>query len=331
MSRIKAVFVSLYHCSLVVLNIYLLDFIFSSSEGGFLAVAPAVALGIAKMGASGIQMIQQDAAQKAATIEAGRLGRSIANRRFINKFAALQAPTKGTEMLMERVMRQSQAATEASKEAGARGVIGGTGRTVQGVTDAGAQIAARLDDLQLRLDNKFLTEEQRIGLMNERKDLQLDYQRLAGAQGAATAAGTASNQALAGLIGGAGETIAGGIAASDLYRGNQEIDVTDTTIDTTTNVNTGSNIDTQDLAGTSTNVGMADGSGPAAMGSSNVSGLQTPAFTISSGDLKLKALNELDPSVMQNYKLIQKNQPEMTIDEFVNMEALRLNVDLNNI
>jgi len=233
MSRIKAVFVSLYHCSLVVLNIYLLDFIFSSSEGSFLAIAPAVALGIAKMGASAIQMIQQDAAQKAATIEAGRLGKSIANRKFINKFAALQAPTKGTEMLMERVMRQAQASTEASKEAGARGVIGGTGRTVQGVTDAGAQIAARLDDLQLRLDNKFLTEEQRIGLMNERKDLQLDYQRLAGAQGAATAAGTASNQALAGLIGGAGETIAGGIAASDLYRGNQEIDVSDTTIDTT--------------------------------------------------------------------------------------------------
>ena len=191
-------------------------------------------------------------------------------------------------------MRQAQASTEASKEAGARGVIGGTGRTVQGVTDAGAQIAARLDDLQLRLDNKFLTEEQRIGLMNERKDLQLDYQRLAGAQGAATAAGTASNQALAGLIGGAGETIAGGIAASDLYRGNQEIDVSDTTIDTTID-NTRSNIDAQDLAGTSTNVGMADGSGPAAMGSSNVSGLQTPAFSISSNDLKLNALNELDP------------------------------------
>ena len=236
MSRIKAVFVSLYHCSLVVLNIYLLDFIFSSSEGSFLAVAPAVALGIAKMGASAIQMVQQDAAQKAATIEAGRVGKSIANRRFVNKFAALQAPTKGTEMLMERVMRQAQASTEASKEAGARGVIGGTGRTVQAVTDAGAQIASRLDDLQLKLDNKFLTEEQRIGLMNEKKNLQLDYQRLAGAQGAATAAGTASNQALAGLIGGAGETIAGGIAASDLYKGGEEIDITDTasTTDTVT-------------------------------------------------------------------------------------------------
>jgi len=331
MSRIKAVFVSLYHCSLVVLNIYLLDFIFSSSEGSFLAVAPAVALGIAKMGASAIQMIQQNAAQKAATIEAARVGKSIADRKFINKFAALQAPTTGSELKMEDIQRREKAILEAAKETGARGVIGTVPRITQETQNQQAQVAARLDDLQLRLDNKFLTEEQRIGLMNERKDLQLDYQRLAGAQGAATAAGTASNQALAGLIGGAGETIAGGIASSDLYRGNQEIDVTDTTIDTTTNVNTGSNIDTQDLAGTSTNVGMADGSGPAAMGSSNVSGLQTPAFTISSGDLKLKALNKLDPSVMQNYKLIQKNQPEMTIDEFVNMEALRLNVDLNNI
>ena len=225
MSRIKAVFVSLYHCSLVVLNIYLLDLIFSSGDGSFLAIAPAVVLGIAKMGASGVQMIQQDAAKKAAVIEAGRLGKSIANRRFVNKFAALQAPTKGTEMLMENVMRQAQASTEASKEAGARGVIGGTGRTVQGVTDAGAQITARLDDLQLQLDNKFLSEEQRIGIMNEKKNLQFDYQRLAGAQGAATAAQTASNQALAGLIGGAGETITAGIEASDLYKGGEEIDV----------------------------------------------------------------------------------------------------------
>lgn len=331
MSRIKAVFVSLYHSSLVILNILLLDFFFSSNkEGVFLAIAPAVAMGIAKMGASAVQMIQQDAARKAATIEAGRLGKSIANRKFINKFAALQAPTKGTEMLMERVMRQAQASTEASKEAGARGVIGGTGRTVQGVTDAGSQVAARLDDLQLKLDNKFLTEEQRIGLMNEKKNLQLDYQRLAGAQGAATAAGTASNQALAGLVSGAGDLTTGLIEGSDLYRGDQEIDVSDTTIDTTID-NTRSNIDPQDLAGTSTNVGMADGSGPAAMGSSNVSGLQTPAFSISSNDLKLNALNELDPSVMGNYKQIQKNQPEMSTEEFLNMEALRLNVDLNSL
>jgi hypothetical protein len=237
MSRIKAVFVSLYHCSLAVLNIYLLDLIFTTNPDVYLSAVPvALVMGIAQMGASGVQMIQQDAAKKAAVLEAGRLGKSIANRRFVNKFAALQAPTKGTEMLMERVMRQAQASTEASKEAGARGVIGGTGRTVQGVADAGAQITARLDDLQLKLDNKFLTEEQRIGLMNEKKNLQLDYQRLIGAQGAAAAAQTASNQALGSLISGAGSAIAGGIEASDLYKGGEEIDITDTasTTDTVT-------------------------------------------------------------------------------------------------
>ena len=237
MSRIKAVFVSLYHCSLAVLNIYLLDLIFTTNPDVYLSAVPvALVMGIAQMGASGVQMIQQDAAKKAAVIEAGRLGKSIADRKFINEFAALQAPTKGTEMLMERVMRQAQASTEASKEAGARGVIGGTGRTVQGVADAGAQITARLDDLQLKLDNKFLTEEQRIGLMNEKKNLQLDYQRLIGAQGAAAAAQTASNQALGSLISGAGSAIAGGIEASDLYKGGEEIDITDTasTTDTVT-------------------------------------------------------------------------------------------------
>ena len=261
MSRIKAVFVSLYHYSLVVLNIYLLDCIFTISTDVYLSAFPVMlAMGIAKMGASAFQAQQAKVAERDALIEAGKLGKQIADRKFINRFAALQAPTKGTQLMMEQVSRQAQAATEASKEAGARGVIGGTGRTVQGVTEAAAKIAARLDDLQLKLDNKFLTEEQRIGLMNEKKDLQLDYQRLQGAQGAATAFGTQAAQAQAGVVSGLGEAVAGGIQASGLYGGDKEIDV-DTNTDTTTDVNTRSNIDAQDLAGTSTNVGMADGSG----------------------------------------------------------------------
>ena len=233
MSRIKAVFVSLYHCSLVVLNIYLLDFISTTNTDVYLSGFPVMlAMGIAKMGASALQKQQADVAQRDALIEAGKLGKQIADRKFVNKFAALQVPTTGTELKMEQIARQAQAATEASKEAGARGVIGGTGRTVQGVTDAAAQVAARLDDLQLKLDNKFLTEEQRIGLLNERKDLQLDYQRLAGAQGAATEFGTQAAQAQAGVISGLGEAVAGGIQASDLYKGDKEVDVTDSaTID----------------------------------------------------------------------------------------------------
>tara|TARA_B100001059_G_scaffold187053_1_gene189137 strand:- start:547 stop:1536 length:990 start_codon:yes stop_codon:yes gene_type:complete len=230
MSRIKAVFVSLYHYSLVVLNIYLLDCIFTASTDEYISVVGLV-LGIAKAGVSAYQAQQAKVAERDALIEAGKLGKQIADRKFINKFAALQAPTKGTQLMMEQVARQSQAATEASKEAGARGVIGGTGRTVQGVTEAAAKIAARLDDLQLKLDNKFLTEEQRIGLMNEKKDLQLDYQRLQGAQGAATAFGTQAAQAQAGVVSGFGEAVAGGIAASGLYGGDKEIDVDNTSGD----------------------------------------------------------------------------------------------------
>ena len=225
MSRIKAVFVSLYHYSLVVLNIYLLDCIFTASTDEYISVVGLV-LGIAKMGASAFQAQQAKEAERNALIEAGKLGKQIADRKFINRFAALQAPTKGTQLMMEQVARQAQAATEASKEAGTRGVIGGTGRTVQGVTEAASKIAARLDDLQLRLDNKFLTEEQRIGLMNEKKDLELDYQRLQGAQGAATAFGTQAAQAQAGVISGLGEAVAGGIEASGLYKGDKETDTT---------------------------------------------------------------------------------------------------------
>jgi len=240
MSKIKPIFVSLYHYSLAILNIYLLGFIFSSNDGSLLSViAPGLILGIAQFGASAVQQQQARTAQRDAMIEAGKLGKQIADRKFINKFAALQVPTTGSQLKMEQVARQAQAATEASKEAGARGVIGGTGRTVQAVTDAGAKIAARLDELQLRLDNKFLTEEQRVALMNEKKDLQLDYQRLFGAQGAASQFGTQAAQAQAGMITGLGQAIAGGIESSGLYGGNKEIDVTDTTTtDTTTDTTT---------------------------------------------------------------------------------------------
>jgi len=221
MSRIKTYFVFLYHCFLAILNIYLFDCILSFGFGdSYLAIAPFVipaAISLFKLGANYFQKQKAQGALADATAEAVRLGQDIEKRKFINRYEALQAPLTGTKLQMEQVQRSAQSTTESLQEGGQRASIGGAGRVQQGVTDASAKVAARLDDIQLKLDDKFMSEEQRIGIMNEKKDLQLQYQRLAGAQGAATAAGNQIAENNAAMIGAVGGLVSAGIQGAGLY------------------------------------------------------------------------------------------------------------------
>lgn len=221
MSRIKAYFVFLYHCFLAILNIYLFDCIFSLGfVDSYLAIAPFIipaAISLFKLGSNYFQKQKAQGAFDDATAEAVRLGQDIEKRKFINRYEALQAPTTGTKLQMEQIQRSAQSTTDSLQEGGQRASIGGAGRVQQGVTDAAAKVAARYDDIQLKLDDKFLSEEQRIGIMNEKKDLQLQYQRLAGAQGAATAAGNQIAENNANMIGAVGGLVSAGIQGAALY------------------------------------------------------------------------------------------------------------------
>ena len=181
-------------------------------------MALGIALGIAKAGVGAFQIIQGNAAATQGARDAARFGQQIANTRFVNKFAALRAPTRGAELGLQNIARAGQMNIQAAKEGGLRGVIGAAGRTETAMTDAAAKIAAQLDDLQLKIDNKFLTEEQKTELRNKQKDLGLAYSRLQGAQAASTAG---ANQALAGLglgLRGLGDITGGLIERSDLYK-----------------------------------------------------------------------------------------------------------------
>jgi len=181
-------------------------------------MALGIAMGIAKMGMGAVNVVAGSQASNAAMRDAARFGQQIADTEFVNKFAALQAPDKGARLALEGVNRSAQQTTEAAKEGGVRGVVGSAGRVQQGVTDAAAKIAAQLDEVQLQIDNKFLSEEQKTDLRNKQKDLQLAASRLQGAQAAGTAG---SQQAMAGLgqmAGGAFSAIAGGIEKSNLYK-----------------------------------------------------------------------------------------------------------------
>jgi len=187
-------------------------------------MALGIALGIARAGVGAINLVQGNAAAQAGIRDAARFGQQIANTRFVNKFAALQVPTKGATLGLEKIARAGQMSVEAAKEGGLRGVIGASGRTQVSMTDAAAQIAAQLDDLQLQIDNKFLTEEQRTDIRNKQKDLRLAYDRLQGAQAAATAGQNMAMSGLGQLATGLGQTVAGIIQESDLYRGQGDQD-----------------------------------------------------------------------------------------------------------
>ena len=181
-------------------------------------MALGLALGIAKIGMGGVNMVAGMTASNQAMRDAARFGQQIANTDFVNQFAALRAPDKGAKLALDSVDRSAQQNIEAAKEGGLRGVVGSAGRVQQGVTDAAAKIAAQLDEVQLQIDNKFLSEEQKTDLRNKQKNLQLAASRLQGAQRAGAAG---SQQAMAGLgqmAGGAFSAIAGGIENSNLYK-----------------------------------------------------------------------------------------------------------------
>ncbi len=181
-------------------------------------MALGIALGIAKIGMGAVNVVAGSQASTQAMRDAARFGQQIANTDFVNQFAALRAPDKGAKLALASVDRSAQQNIEAAKEGGLRGVVGSAGRVQQGVTDAAAKIAAQLDEVQLQIDNKFLSEEQKTDLRNKQKNLQLAASRLQGAQQAGAAG---SQQAMAGLgqmAGGAFSAIAGGIEKSNLYK-----------------------------------------------------------------------------------------------------------------
>ena len=185
-------------------------------------MALGLALGIAKIGMGGVNMVAGMTASNQAMRDAARFGQQIANTDFVNQFAALRAPDKGAKLALDSVDRSAQQNIEAAKEGGLRGVVGSAGRVQQGVTDAAAKIAAQLDEVQLQIDNKFLSEEQKTDLRNKQKNLQLAASRLQGAQQAGAAGSQQAFGGLSQMAGGAFSAIAGGIENSKLYKENND-------------------------------------------------------------------------------------------------------------
>ena len=113
-----------------------------------------------------------------------------------NVMGALQIPTKGIELEERNLSRATAGQVEAMQEAGAAGVIGGTGRLTQAVGAQSESQAARIDRMQAERDRIVLSEEQR--LERERADRlrNVELMRLQGAQAAAAQAADQQQMAI---------------------------------------------------------------------------------------------------------------------------------------
>lgn len=99
-----------------------------------------------------------------------------------NRMQALQVPTMGAELQERALARSTAGQVEAMQEAGAAGVIGGAGRIAQATSEAAAQQAASIDQMQAQRDKLVLTEEQRLEGQKYQGLLGLQQMELTGAQ-----------------------------------------------------------------------------------------------------------------------------------------------------
>ena len=113
-----------------------------------------------------------------------------------NVMGALQIPTKGVELEERNLSRATAGQVDAMQEAGAAGVIGGTGRLTQAVGAQSESQAARVERMQADRDRIVLNEEQRLERERANRLRNVEMMRLQGAQGAAAAAANEQQMAM---------------------------------------------------------------------------------------------------------------------------------------
>jgi len=109
---------------------------------------------------------------------------------------ALQIPTKGIELEERNLSRATAGQVDAMQEAGAAGVIGGTGRLTQAVGAQSESQAARIDRMQADRDRIVLTEEQNLERERANRLRNVEMMRLQGAQAAAAQAANQQQMAI---------------------------------------------------------------------------------------------------------------------------------------
>jgi len=183
---------------------------------------PAVVGDIVAMGLNVAQAIQakkdKEVAQKAASSAAN----TIKGIKETNPFAAVQVPTLGFNLAQQNIDRGVKSALQATKGAGAEGVIGAVPGIVQAGNEAALNLASQANETAY---NRDLYSAQNQAAINQRKadrEQVTAESELIGAQTAAQNAQQNKVNAITGAVEG-GIGLAGNLyALSPLYKKSKE-------------------------------------------------------------------------------------------------------------
>jgi hypothetical protein len=175
-----------------------------------------VALG--GLGLSAAQAIKANKDMKQAGQAAAKAAGELKNIKEFNAFKQVQVPTLGYELAQQGQAQAVTQAVEASKGAGAEGVIGGVGNIVQAAGEQGLQLAAQAQQAQSQRDMAQAEAEQGIQARKQERDFKGGLLEVQGAQEARAAAEQRKNAAIEGMFSSAGGALTSGAELIPLYK-----------------------------------------------------------------------------------------------------------------
>jgi hypothetical protein len=150
---------------------------------------------------SAYQMIKGAQAQAEANQAASNAANRMAQLEQLNAFKDLQIPTLGLDLAQQNIQQKQSQDVRALQEMGPAGVLGGLTGTQQQAQAQNLQLAALANEAQYNRDVAVRQQQQAINAEKTARLANLEQQRLAGAQAAAT---RGAQEQQAAISGGAG-------------------------------------------------------------------------------------------------------------------------------
>jgi hypothetical protein len=184
-----------------------------------MAAITGAVVALAGMGLSIGQAVKADKdkkkAEQAATVAANKM-KSI---KETNAFSSVQVPTLGFDLAQQGIDRSAMAALSSAEGAGAEGVLGASGKIMQGVKDAELELSAQAGDVKLRRDLAEAQAGSDIEARRADRENTMYSAQLQGAQADIAQQQANKNAAIQSAVGSAGNALSSGADALALYKG----------------------------------------------------------------------------------------------------------------
>jgi hypothetical protein len=175
-------------------------------------------LGVVGAGLSTVQAIQAQKQMKLAAKAKAQAQQQLKKIKEFNPFKAVQTPTLGFDLAQQSQAQAVTQAVEATKGAGAEGVIGGAGNIVQAAGEQSLNLAAQAQEAQFKRDAMQAEAESGIQQRQAERDFALGAYNLQDATDKEAQAKAARNSAIEGAVGSLGSAALGAFEGSALYK-----------------------------------------------------------------------------------------------------------------